>query len=81
MGDFGAASFFSPDDASLAQALQAIEVRAVGCLLEELLARSKVVESETNAVNLLTYLTSDCLHEEVLQRPRLADIEQRLIHA
>ena len=39
LGDFGAASFFAPDERATAEALQRIEVRAFGCLLEELLLR------------------------------------------
>lgn len=39
LGDFGAASFFAPEDQATAEALQRIEVRAFGCLLEELLQR------------------------------------------
>jgi hypothetical protein len=38
LGDFGAASFFDPASAQ-GQALQRIEARAFGCLLEELLER------------------------------------------
>jgi hypothetical protein len=39
MGDFGAASFYATGDQTLADALQRLEVRAFGCLLEELLDR------------------------------------------
>ena len=78
LGDFGAASFFSPDDRSLAQALQAIEVRAVGCLFEELLARSEADEGSRLALNALAELTATCLQDDVLLRPRLAEIERML---
>ena len=82
LGDFGAASFFSLDDApqsqQLAQALQAIEVRAVGCLFEELLARSEADEGSRLALNALAELTATCLQDDVLLRPRLAEIERML---
>jgi serine/threonine protein kinase len=39
LGDFGAASFHPPGDPGAAEALQRIEVRAFGCLLEELVER------------------------------------------
>ncbi len=39
LGDFGAASFVPTQDVGLATGLQRIEVRAFGCLLEELLER------------------------------------------
>jgi hypothetical protein len=81
LGDFGAASFFSLDDAPLAQALQAIEVRAVGCLLEELVARCKVVDGEENTLQAMTDLKIACLREDWLQRPRLAQVEHQLFHS
>lgn len=81
LGDFGAAALFSTDDSPLTKALQAIEVRAVGCLLEELVARCEVVEREKNTLKILTDLTIACLQEDVLQRPTLAQIEHRLIHS
>lgn len=84
LGDFGAASFFqldeTPQSQRLAQALQAIEVRAVGCLLEELLARSEVDESSTSAVNGLYELKAACLQAEPAQRLSLAHIQERLSH-
>lgn len=39
LGDFGAASFYSLADEALALGVQRIELRAFGCLLEELAAR------------------------------------------
>ncbi len=63
---------------SLAQALQAIEVRAVGCLLEELLARCEADEGSRLALNTLAELTAACLQDDVLLRPRLTEIEQAL---
>jgi serine/threonine protein kinase len=36
LSDFGAAAFFDVNDAALAQGLEKLEVRALGCLLEEL---------------------------------------------
>lgn len=39
LGDFGAASFVSPADPARARRLEQVEVRAYGCLLEELVER------------------------------------------
>jgi hypothetical protein len=39
IGDFGAASFVDVADRKTAEALERLEVRAYGCLLEELLER------------------------------------------
>jgi serine/threonine protein kinase len=36
LSDFGAAAFFDVNDATLAQGLEKLEARALGCLLEEL---------------------------------------------
>ena len=80
LGDFGAASFFSLDDKPLAQSLQAIEVRAVGCMLEELLARCGVIEDSKPVAKGLAKLTADCLHEDIFQRPRMTQVEEALTH-
>lgn len=47
LGDFGAASFFTPRDLPQAQALQRLEVRAFGCLLEELLCAATPRRTQT----------------------------------
>ena len=72
LGDMGAASFL-PADAAQALALQRLEVRAFGCLLEELLAHS----DGTAPANLLT-LRDACLHPHAAARPLFADIRQQL---
>lgn len=69
LGDFGAATFM-PDDAL---ALQRIEVRAFGCLLEELLERCEPAETEA-----LWALHRRCVHPEVDTRPLFAEIVNEL---
>jgi serine/threonine protein kinase len=71
LGDMGAASFL-PADVAQAQALQRLEVRAFGCLLEELLAHCP--ENATA----LAALKNDCLQPQVAARPLFAQIQQRL---
>jgi hypothetical protein len=78
LGDFGAASFFAPGDASLALALQRIEVRAFSCLLEELLARCNAPASSQGTLEILTGLQARCAQENVSARPLFADIQQQL---
>ena len=78
LGDFGAASFFPPDDAPLAQALQRIEARAFSCLLEELLARCPAPAGAHAALAMLAALQADCAREDTGRRPLFADIVQRL---
>lgn len=71
LGDFGAASLFEPRDA-LSPALEQVEVRAFGCLLEELLERC-----DAN-IPALRQLMHDCLHPSPLERPAFAEIVARL---
>lgn len=74
LGDFGAASLFEPGT-KLASGLQQLEVRAFGCLLEELVARCDA------ALPWLTQLTDDCLQASPQARPAFAEIVARLATA
>ncbi|WP_322044340.1 leucine-rich repeat-containing protein kinase family protein [Paraburkholderia sp. J67] len=76
LGDFGAASFHDADDAALAGALEQIEVRAFGCLLEELAQRA--IQASDARVDALDALVADCLGECVGKRPSFAAIIERL---
>ncbi|WP_416222210.1 leucine-rich repeat-containing protein kinase family protein [Sphaerotilus sp.] len=72
LSDFGAASFFDPDDRATAGALQRLEVRAFGCLLEELLA---AVDNPTDPrCGPLTALRDACLQPQVAHRPLGSDL-------
>lgn len=73
LGDFGAASLFEPGTAQ-ALALQRLEVRAFGYLLEELLARC---EGEAPAA--WSALMRACLVETPADRPLFAAIARALI--
>jgi hypothetical protein len=79
LGDFGAASLYAPD-AAQAPALQRLEVRAFGLLLEELLERSKVIGdmAQHRMREALAGLTAACLQEDVAARPHFAAIEHDL---
>lgn len=67
LSDFGAASFYAPDDEH-AQALQRLEARAFGCLLEELLERCEEAASDTR-LHRLVALQRQCMLSDPLQRP------------
>ena len=69
LGDFGAASFFDVGDATHAQGLQNIEVRALGCLLEELAAQCDAAPNQA-----LAQLAQQCLHDTPAKRPNLAEV-------
>lgn len=68
LGDFGAASFFIPHSATGA-ALQRIEARAFGCLLEELLQRCTTQELQP-----LWQLQRRCVSSNFDERPDFAEI-------
>ncbi len=74
LGDFGAASFVPHDDGLQAQALQRIEMRAFGCLLEELLAGCRPAPAGSTRAALLADLQARCLHADPAERPAFADI-------
>lgn len=77
LGDFGAASFFMPEEQRLAEALQQIEVRALGCLLEEMLDHCS---EQPPAINQMRMLQQRCLHEDGAARPRFGEILHEIDH-
>ena len=76
LSDFGAASFFDPESAAGA-ALQRIEARAFGCLLEELLERAPEATSDPR-LQRLAQVRDLCLVEKPSQRPDFRDINAQL---
>lgn len=80
LGDFGAACFFDPAEAATARALQQLEVRALGCLLEELLERIQAPPTATQngALQQLWALQRQCVAPEVAARPLPTEIGQAL---
>ena len=76
LGDFGAASFYAPD-APHAAGLQRLEVRAFGCLLEELLERCDAPEAARAVLAQLAALQAACLQDNGA-RPLFSEIESRL---
>ena len=77
LGDFGAACFVTAEDHTQAQALEQIEVRAFGCLVEELLERSGINEVSIacqHARQTLADLRDRCLSMSVAQRPRFSEL-------
>jgi hypothetical protein len=69
LGDFGAASFYD----AVNKNYEKIEVRAFGALLEDMLTRSSVENSELYAK--LSDLKTQCLSEDVQSRPLFSRME------
>ncbi|WP_429124824.1 leucine-rich repeat-containing protein kinase family protein [Aeromonas allosaccharophila] len=78
LGDFGAASLYDLHDRELAQGLERLEVRAFGCLLEELLAHC---DTQGSSLDGLHQLKAACLSELPADRPDFAYIDRQLAAA
>ena len=82
LGDFGAAAFYDQSDSAVAQALEQIEVRAFGCLFEELLERVDIKQEASaphgERLKPAQELCAQCFEPLVKQRPLFKTIEERL---
>ncbi|WP_046245688.1 leucine-rich repeat-containing protein kinase family protein [Hymenobacter terrenus] len=79
LGDFGAACFFAPTEQHTATALQRLEARAFGCLLEELLERCPDAATETTQTGAALWrLQRQCVSPEVSARPLFDEILREL---
>lgn len=77
LGDFGAASFVPEPGSPEALALQQVEARAFGCLLEELLERCDA-PADPVLLETLVELREACLGEVPASRPLFAELAQTL---
>ena len=89
LGDFGAATRLPTPPSDVSQGLLALEVRALGCLLEELGAAASVdlqaaahMHSPAQAADpgrqALLGLAAACLSERPTERPRVAEVAQAI---
>lgn len=80
--DFGAASFKCGDDVSFTEeevlCLEGIEVRAFGCLIEDLVSRVEEGDRNKRGVSELTSIQCRCFDENVLSRPRFSELVELL---
>ncbi len=77
LGDFGAATLY--DHSLYGRSFEQLEVRAFGCLLEDLLDRCTVDDdAQQSKVKNLEKLKAECLSEAVEKRPSLSEIMTRL---
>ncbi len=78
LSDFGAATLLPREQPALCRALQSLEVRAFGCLLEELLAHAEPDIHCDAALERMSALAKDCLQPEPRLRPAMDDMVQQL---
>ena len=76
LGDFGGASFFEPKELEIRNGLERLEVRAFGCLIEELLL-SKDNHSKSKRKKLVD-LKKYCLNTVNTERPLFREIKSYL---
>ena len=76
--DFGAAALLPAEQPALTRALQALELRAFGCLLEELVAHGPRETPGAELWEELQKLADACLQADPDQRPTMADVLHRL---
>jgi serine/threonine protein kinase len=76
LGDFGAATRLPTDQPELCRRLLALEVRAFGCLLEEL-ANHTAIQDSTTGCQALHALAQACLCPTPGARPNMADMAQQ----
>jgi hypothetical protein len=75
-GDFGAACFYDKNDSDLAPALERLEVRAFGCLLDDLLSLSN--EQSNDTLSTLSILKDACMVPDVSLRPDFRYLNEEL---
>lgn len=71
LGDFGAATFLPTEAPGQAKRLQQLEVRALGCLLDELISRCA---DDPHALGPLPALRDACLNDNIDERPLVRDV-------
>jgi hypothetical protein len=78
LGDFGAATVFNKNNKPLAMALQLLEIRAFGCLLEDLLNFVEPNNTDHKILEQLNKLKWECVNENPAKRPDFNTIKSRL---
>lgn len=78
MGDFGAASFYKSFGVITGHSLERLEVRAFGCLLEDLLDRCDEEDLESAVIQKLRLIQKDCMQPIPALRPLFVTLYSRL---
>jgi hypothetical protein len=77
LGDFGAASVYNTNSVQAA-IIERIEVRAFGCLIEDVLSMVSKNGMNNNSLNQWEELIADCSISDVESRPSFSEILERL---
>ncbi|MDD2894831.1 MAG: leucine-rich repeat-containing protein kinase family protein [Aliarcobacter sp.] len=78
LGDFGGASYYESEEPEICNILEQFEVRAFGCLIEELLKLSKYDNQDKNIRESLLQLQILCMNEVSIERPLFKQISKQL---
>lgn len=78
LSDFGAATLLPARQPQLSLALQALEVRAFGCLLEELGERVLPADEHARTLAGVAAMAQACLNADPAARPDMAELAQQL---
>jgi hypothetical protein len=79
LSDFGAGTLLPVDQPGVSRALQALEVRAFGCLLEELVAHAQQADSgHAGALTDVAALARACVDDSPAHRPSMAEAARQL---
>lgn len=79
LGDFGGASYVNPKEQKIHKGLERLEVRAFGCLLEEMLRLCHKDNSNLFEKEKLQHLQARCMLSETKQRPLFKEIIRSLM--
>jgi hypothetical protein len=77
-GDFGAATLYDTTTKTQADAIERLDVRAFGCLLEDLLDHLKTEGLNEGFMESFNTLKEACMQEKVLERPDFKTISDRI---
>lgn len=80
LGDFGGASYYEPKEVEIRNALERLEVRAYGCLIEEIIMLSQNDPGSLIHREQLNTLKHLCLNEVTTQRPLFKTLLQKINH-
>lgn len=79
LGDFGAATMYNVSSTH-SEWLQKLDVRAYGCLLDDIIERLNPKENASSLIRDIEFLRQECLIEDVEKRPLFIEIQKRIAH-